>query len=116
MKRIDSYMENEKLKGAGTTEYNTTYVYFDKTVKPGTRYAYVLQDVDYEGHIRESEPVIVAIPENKILATDKFEFAAGYPNPFNPYFVVPFEIFEATAVDIRVYDMQGSTRKGIGRP
>ncbi|MDZ7797652.1 MAG: hypothetical protein U5N56_11700 [Candidatus Marinimicrobia bacterium] len=64
---IDSYMENEKLEGAGTTEHNTTYVYFDKTVKPGTRYAYVLQDVDYEGHIRESEPLMVDIPENRVI-------------------------------------------------
>jgi hypothetical protein len=104
---VDSYRENDALLGAGTTSNNTTYLWFDKSVRPGLKYAYVLQDVDYEGHIRESDPVIVTIPENKILTTDKFEFAAGYPNPFNPYFVVPFEIFEATAVDIRVYDMQG---------
>lgn len=104
---VDSYLENDALLGAGTTSNNTTYMWFDKSVRPGVKYAYVLQDVDYEGHIRESDPVIVTIPENKVLSTDKFEFAAGYPNPFNPYFVVPFEIFEATAVDIRVYDMQG---------
>lgn len=104
---LDTYLENDALLGAGTTSNNTTYMWFDKSVRPGSQYAYVLQDVDYEGHIRESEPIIVTIPENTILTTDKFEFAAGYPNPFNPYFVVPFEIFEATAVDIRVYDMQG---------
>jgi hypothetical protein len=108
---VDSYLENDALLGAGTTSNNTTYMWFDKSVRPGVKYAYVLQDVDYDGHIRESDPVIVTIPENKVLSTDKFEFAAGYPNPFNPYFVVPFEIFEATAVDIRVYDMQGKLVK-----
>lgn len=104
---IDSYVNNEKLKGAGTTEHNTTYMYFDKTVKPGTKYAYVLQDVDYEGHIRESEPLIVNIPENQVIKSDEFVFSSGYPNPFNPSFIVPFELYSPQSVDIRLYDMTG---------
>ena len=104
---VDSYLQNDALIGAGSTSNNTTYMWFDKSVKPGTRYAYVLQDVDYKGHIRESEPLFVTIPENKILTTENYAFSAGYPNPFNPYFIVPFEIYAPTNVDIRVYDMRG---------
>jgi hypothetical protein len=104
---VDSYATNDELTGAGTTSKKTDYMYWDREVKPGVTYAYVLQDVDYEGHIRECEPVIVAIHESKIISNDKFEFSSSYPNPFNPAFVVPFELFSATTVDIRLYDVTG---------
>lgn len=32
---------------------------------------------------------------------------ASYPNPFNPLTRIQFELARATAVDLRVYDMQG---------
>jgi len=104
---IDSYMTNDELIGAGTTNKKTDYFYWDKTVKPGVTYAYVLQDVDLGGHIRECESVTVTMRESKIISNDKFEFSASYPNPFNPAFVVPFELYSATTVDIRLYDVTG---------
>lgn len=104
---IDSYTTDDELTGAGTTSKKTDYLYWDREVKPGVTYAYVLQDVDYEGHIRECEPVMVTIRESKIISNDKFEFSSSYPNPFNPAFVVPFELYTATTVDIRLYDVTG---------
>jgi len=104
---IDSYTTNDELTGVGTTSKKTDYMYWDKDVKPGVTYAYVLQDVDYKGHIRECEPVVVTIRESKIISNDKFEFSSSYPNPFNPAFVVPFELYSATTVDIRLYDISG---------
>lgn len=104
---IDSYSTNDELLGAGTIAKKTDYMYWDRTVKPGVTYAYVLQDVDLGGHIRECEPVMVTIQESKIISNDKFEFSASYPNPFNPAFVVPFELYSATSVDIRLYDVSG---------
>jgi len=104
---IDSYSTNDELLGAGTIAKKTDYMYWDRTVKPGVTYAYVLQDVDFAGHIRECEPVMVTIQESKIISNDKFEFSASYPNPFNPAFVVPFELYSATSVDIRLYDVSG---------
>ncbi|MDZ7797651.1 MAG: T9SS type A sorting domain-containing protein [Candidatus Marinimicrobia bacterium] len=41
------------------------------------------------------------------LQSDEFVFSAGYPNPFNPSFVVPFELYSPQSVDIRLYDMTG---------
>jgi type IX secretion system substrate protein len=104
---IDTYIENDDLVGAGTTTKKTNYLYWDTSVKPGVSYAYVLQDVDQGGHICESEPVIVAIPESNAIKTDEFVFSASYPNPFNPAFVVPFELFKSTIVDIKLYDVSG---------
>lgn len=104
---IDSYMINDELLGAGTVNKKTDYIYWDRSVMPGHTYAYVLQDVDLGGHIRECEPVIVNIRESKIISNDKFEFSASYPNPFNPAFVVPFELYTSTTVDIRLYDVSG---------
>ncbi|RKY56261.1 MAG: hypothetical protein DRP93_01745, partial [Candidatus Neomarinimicrobiota bacterium] len=104
---IDSYATNDELKGTGTTSKKSDYMYWDRGVKPGVTYAYVLQDVDYEGHIRECEPVLVTIRESKIISNDKFEFSSSYPNPFNPAFVVPFELYTATKVNIRLYDISG---------
>jgi hypothetical protein len=110
---IDSYKENDDLLGAGTTTKKTDYLYWDREVKPGVTYAYVLQDVDEGGHIRECDPVIVTVKESKVISTDKFEFTASYPNPFNPSFVVPFELFELTNLDIRLYDVTGRLVKVI---
>ncbi|MCK4529967.1 MAG: T9SS type A sorting domain-containing protein [Candidatus Marinimicrobia bacterium] len=104
---IESYFTSDELLGAGTINKKTDYLYWDKKVKPGTTYAYVLQDVDFGGHIRECEPVLVTIRESKIISNDKFEFSSSYPNPFNPAFVVPFELYSATTVDIRLYDVTG---------
>jgi type IX secretion system substrate protein len=104
---IESYLTSDELLGAGTTNKKTDYMYWDKKVKPGTTYAYVLQDVDLGGHIRECEPALVTIRESKIISNEKFEFSSSYPNPFNPAFVVPFEIYTATKVDIRLYDITG---------
>ncbi len=104
---IESYLTNDELLGAGTTSKKTDYMYWDREVRPGVTYAYILQDVDYEGHIRECEPVIVAMRESKIISNDKFEFSSSYPNPFNPAFVVPFELYSSTTVDIRLYDVTG---------
>lgn len=110
---IDSYIDNDELLGAGTTSKKTDYMYWDNNVKPGATYAYVLQDVDEGGHIRECDPVIVNIKENKVLSNDKFEFTSSYPNPFNPAFVVPFELYASTSVDIKLYDVSGHMVKEI---
>ncbi len=104
---IDTYIENEDLIGAGTTSKKTNYMFWDKAVKPGLTYAYVLQDVDQGGHIRECEPVVVNVPESNAIETDEFVFSSSYPNPFNPAFVVPFELFKSTIVDIKLYDVSG---------
>ncbi|MEA2078239.1 MAG: T9SS type A sorting domain-containing protein [Candidatus Marinimicrobia bacterium] len=104
---IDSYHTNDGLLGAGTTSKKTDYMYWDKEVRPGITYAYVLQDIDESGHIRECEPVIVHIKESKVISTDKYTFSSSYPNPFNPAFVVPFELYKSTAVDIKLYDISG---------
>lgn len=110
---VDSYLNNDELLGQGTTSKKTDYIFWDKTVKPGSTYAYVLQDVDEGGHIRECEPVFVTVKDTKLISTDKFEFTASYPNPFNPAFVVPFELYTSTAVDIRLYDISGRMVKVI---
>ena len=104
---IASYVDNDALLGAGTTNTKTTYIYFDKTVKPGVQYVYILQDVDFAGHIRESEPITVNVPESNIIKTDLYTFTASYPNPFNPTFIVPFELYQGTTVDIKLYDVSG---------
>lgn len=104
---IDTYLDNDDLLGAGTTNKKTTYLYFDKNIRPGRYYAYVLEDIDYGGFIRESEPVEVHIPESHAIKTDEFVLTASYPNPFNPAFVVPFELYKATLVDIKLYDVSG---------
>lgn len=110
---IDSYINNDDLLGAGTTSKKTDYMYWDNTVMPGLTYAYVLQDVDAGGHIRECDPVLVSIKDSKLISTDNFEFSASYPNPFNPAFVVPFELYKSTKVDIRLYDISGHLVKTI---
>ena len=110
---IDSYTTNDDLLGEGTTTQKSNYIYWDKSVKPGVTYSYVLQDVDHGGHIRECLPITIYIPDSKVISTDRFVFSSSYPNPFNPVFIVPFELFKSTYVDIKLYDVSGRMVKNI---
>ena len=107
---IASYMTNDGLLINASHEPEV-YYYWDKNVRPGAKYAYIIQEVDDEGRIRENEAKVVQIKDSKVIYTDEFRFFASYPNPFNPAFIVPFEIYKSTKVDIRLYGISGKLHK-----
>lgn len=104
---IASYQDNDDLLGAGTSVESHSYLYIDKSVKPGVSYSYILQDVDYNGVIASHGPVSIVIPENFLVENENFKLGRNFPNPFNPSFTIPFELMTAMDVDIAMYNING---------
>lgn len=104
---ISSYLNNDDLHGSGTTSQENKYSFIDKNVQPGKQYKYYVEDVDYSGKGTTNTIGLITIPENSILMGDDYEFSASYPNPFNPVFIVPFNLYRAKTVSIKMYDVAG---------
>jgi len=107
---ISSYRTNEDLLINPSNE-PSVYYYWDNSVRPGAKYAYIIQEVDDEGKIRENEAKVVQTKDNKVIISEEFRFYSSFPNPFNPAFIVPFEIYKSTKVDIRLYGVSGKLHK-----
>ena len=119
---IDSYVNNDVLKGEGTTSRASDYTYVDKYLVNGMTYYYKLADVDING-IRTEHGPIKATPhaeDMKIISSqlpEKFEMLQNYPNPFNPETNIAFNIPAlqegAIAVDLSVYNLLGEKVKSL---
>ena len=104
---VSSYQEDEALLGAGSTSEQNEYTFYDKNVKPGVNYSYILEDVDYNGTVTAHGPVSIIIPENLLVENEDYKLGSNYPNPFNPSFTIPFELMTAMDVNIAMYDITG---------
>ena len=58
----------------------------------------------YEG-VGESAP---------IAAPRVLDLVASYPNPFNPYTVIRYDVAEPGVVDLRIYNVAGALVKAFG--
>jgi len=102
---IASYVTDEALRGQGSVTYRTEYSYTDKTVNAGETYDYRLADVSYTG-----EKVYHALNVLGIEVTElpnEFALLPAYPNPFNPTTTIRYNLTEAGAVTLTVYDVTG---------
>jgi hypothetical protein len=98
------------IKGHGTDSTPHDYSFLDETAEEGQTYWYLIEDVDFAGVVERSEPIQVifrrqAVPL-KVLPT-QFALFQNFPNPFNPETWIPYQLAEATAVEIRLYEPQG---------
>jgi hypothetical protein len=120
---IASYETDASLEGQLDATKRTRYAYTDKGVSSGTTYTYMLESVDIAGNVTAYDPVTVTseIAENtrppkgrkKIMIGEDFALETAFPNPFNPRFVVPFELNTSRVVDIRLFDMSGKLVREI---
>lgn len=78
------------------------YKFFDKTVRVGVRYFYVLEDVDVNGNVNQHGPVSVEVTVPK-----SFSMAQNFPNPFNPQTKIHFELPKSGTVLLRIFDTLG---------
>jgi len=98
------------IKGHGTDSTPHDYSFLDETAEEGQTYWYLIEYVDFAGVVERSEPIQVifrrqAVPL-KVLPT-QFALFQNFPNPFNPETWIPYQLAEATAVEIRLYEPQG---------
>ncbi|MDD3965951.1 MAG: T9SS type A sorting domain-containing protein [Candidatus Marinimicrobia bacterium] len=121
--QIASYEDNPALLGKLNSTKRSRYSYVDKGISAGV-YSYQLQSVDIYGNISTYESVSVnsassdkKLPpgqnKKKLIIGEDFALEAAYPNPFNPRFVVPFELISAQDVRIALYDMRGKMVREI---
>lgn len=90
------------VKGKGTTNTFTNYIYEDKNLNTG-KYSYRIKQIDYNGNYEYFNL------EGKTEITNpvKFELSQNYPNPFNPETNIKYQIVNNSFVVLKVYDALG---------
>lgn len=100
------------VPGHGTTVARHHYAYTDASVSPG-RHIYRLKQIDLDGRMQYSEPVVVDIAAlmTEVAAPaavpGSMTLSQNYPNPFNPSTMIEFTIAKAGRAKLVVYDMLG---------
>jgi hypothetical protein len=90
------------VKGNGTKNTPTTYVFSDEKIKTG-KYYYRIKQVDNNGNMQyfDLNNIVSVAPPGK------FELHQNYPNPFNPVTKISFTLPYDTRISLIVYDMSG---------
>ncbi len=102
-KTIVSYKTHSALKGRGNSSDETQYRFVDEDVRNGQTYYYRLIDVDFSGE-QTIHNVVEAQPKTVI---QNVNLMANYPNPFNPYTSIRYQLPEYSEVELAVYDLNG---------
>jgi peptidoglycan/xylan/chitin deacetylase (PgdA/CDA1 family) len=115
---LDSYKNNDDLKGAGSTANENNYLYIDTFVLSGTTYWYKLIDVDWSGKRTEHSPISEFVPyPDSDKRPLEFVLQQNYPNPFNPSTTIRFNIPNhntgLTNVNLTIYDLLGKKVKTL---
>jgi hypothetical protein len=91
------------IPGQGNTSEKTDYSYFDRLVKAGQTYEYLLESVSLAG-VRVTEKIVeVAVP-----VPTEYAMLGNYPNPFNPSTRIGFRLPETSDVTLKIYGVQGN--------
>lgn len=116
---IVSYVNDPSLEGETASTKRIRYAYDDKGITTGVNYDYRLSAVDIYGNVLVLDQTSVQSDNErdnfvnqgkgrkKVMELAGFTLEVSYPNPFNPQFMVPFELTDAQYIDIKLYDMSG---------
>ncbi|MEA3392864.1 MAG: T9SS type A sorting domain-containing protein [Candidatus Marinimicrobia bacterium] len=100
---IASYLTDPSLVSQASINV-MKYAYEDLDVMVSNSYSYMIEAIDIVGY---------AFPYGPVEVIGDAVVESSYPNPFNPSFVVPFELFSTQNVDIKLYDMSGRVVRNI---
>ena len=98
-------INDELIPGAGNSSQKHEYEYVDKGVINGITYRYKLEDVDYSGNTELHGPVSATPIESAFPL--EFRLYPNYPNPFNPFTTISYDLPEEGYVELAVYNMLG---------
>jgi len=99
---IASYKTDPTLLAVSGTV--SKYAYDDANAMASSTYTYTIEAIDIVG---------AAIPSASVEVVGKGIVGKSFPNPFNPSFVVPFELYSSQDVNIKLYDMAGRVVKNV---
>jgi hypothetical protein len=83
-----------------------SYSWTDRNLTNGQTYRYALWAVEINGErslLRETD----ATPRAGIVTVTEYALHGNYPNPFNPVTKIAFDLPEAGAVSLKVFDLMG---------
>ena len=100
-----SAIANGTVAARGTLTSGANYSAVDPSLAPGT-YDYRLAEVYNDGHIEYSNTVEVIMPGSYMLYQN-------YPNPFNTTTTISYDLQDAGAVHLAVYDVMGNLVKEL---
>lgn len=89
------------VNGHGTTLEAQTYTFAANDLGPG-HHLFRLKQIDFDGAFAYSDPVAVEV-------AGRFALQPAYPNPFNPTTRISYDVPQAQAVTLQVYDVLGRT-------
>ncbi len=99
---IGSYINDDSLRGLGTSATGRTYNFLDSKVISGMSYEYKIQSVSMDGTISDLSTLSVEVGVPKDYALYQ-----NYPNPFNPSTTLRFDLKQASSVKLDIYNVLG---------
>ncbi|MGB9697307.1 MAG: T9SS type A sorting domain-containing protein [Ignavibacteria bacterium] len=96
------------VKGMGTKESETEYMYVDRKLNTG-KYRYRLKQIDNNGYYSYYDMT----EEMEIGLPGKYDISQNYPNPFNPVTKIDYGLPYDSRVEIMLYDITGREIKKL---
>jgi len=96
------------IPGHGATGEPHDYTFTDVNV-PNGRLSYRLKQIDLDGSVHHSEPIVVDVLTGVGDGEQPTRFALkqNYPNPFNPTTTIEFSLAQPSVVSLKVYNTLG---------
>jgi len=108
----DGYSDVSSLiPGYGTTEQPREYSFTDESAAPGQTYIYRLEQIDIGGSVTFCDPITITLSTVPL----EFRLLGTFPNPFNATAVIRYQLPEATAVSLVVFDLHGQRLRAHSR-
>ncbi len=99
------------IEGAGNSAAKQEYSFADVRLTNGITYWYKLEDVAFDGMTQMHGPIPVT-PKGEQIAEmqalpEAFGLTQNFPNPFNPFTEIQYQLPEASRVELVIYDVLG---------